>query len=75
MGQELLDGQVRKVEEDGANVEDLPEDGEPDAEVVARERISGGYDRVGSRGMGRLRRPIGASPAASWLMPTVLCSW
>ena len=41
--------------------EDLPEDGEPDAEVVALgEDIGADMIVVGSRGMGRLRRPIGS---------------
>ena len=60
--QELLDGQVRKLEEEGANVaKAYLRTGEPDAEVVALgEDIGADMIVVGSRGMGRLRRPIGS---------------
>jgi nucleotide-binding universal stress UspA family protein len=60
--QELLDGQVRKIEEEGANVaKTYLRTGEPDAEVVALgEDIGADMIVVGSRGMGRLRRPIGS---------------
>ena len=60
--QELLDGQVRKIEEDGANVaKAYLRTGEPDAEVVALgEDIGADMIVVGSRGMGRLRIPIGS---------------
>jgi nucleotide-binding universal stress UspA family protein len=58
----LLDGQVRKIEEEGANVaKTYLRTGEPDAEVVALgEDIGADMIVVGSRGMGRLRRPIGS---------------
>jgi nucleotide-binding universal stress UspA family protein len=60
--QELLDGEVRKIEEEGANVaKTYFRTGEPDAEVVALgEDIGADMIVVGSRGMGRLRRPIGS---------------
>ena len=60
--QELLDGQVRKIEEEGANVaKAYLRTGEPDAEVIALgEDIGADMIVVGSRGMGRLRRPIGS---------------
>jgi nucleotide-binding universal stress UspA family protein len=60
--QELLDGEVRKIEEEGANVaKTYLRTGEPDAEVVALgEDIGADMIVVGSRGMGRLRRPIGS---------------
>ena len=76
--QELLDGQVRKVEEDGANVaKTYLRTGNPMPRWSRSEEEDIGADMivVGSRGMGRLRRPIGSVPAASWLMPTVLCLW
>jgi nucleotide-binding universal stress UspA family protein len=59
---ELLDGQVRKIEEEGANVaKAYLRTGEPDAEVVALgEDIGADMIVVGSRGMGRLRRLIGS---------------
>jgi nucleotide-binding universal stress UspA family protein len=61
--QELLDGQVRKIEEEeGVNVaKAYLKTGEPDAEVIALgEDIGADMIVVGSRGMGRLRRPIGS---------------
>jgi nucleotide-binding universal stress UspA family protein len=60
--QELLDGQVRKIEEEGTNVaKAYLRTGEPDAEVVALgEEIGADMIVVGSRGMSRLRRPIGS---------------
>lgn len=60
--QELLDGQVSKIEQDGANVaKAYLRTGEPDAEVVAlAEDIGADMIIVGSRGMSRLRRPIGS---------------
>jgi nucleotide-binding universal stress UspA family protein len=60
--QELLDGQVRKIEEGGtAVVKAYLGEGEPDAEVVAlAEEIGADMIVVGSRGLGRLRRPIGS---------------
>ena len=60
--QELLAGQVRKIEEEGAKVtRAYLRIGEPDAEVVSLgEDIGVDMIVVGSRGMGRLRRPIGS---------------
>lgn len=60
--QELLDGQVRLVEEEGAKVtKAYLRTGEPDAEVVLLgEDIGVDMIVVGSRGMSRLRRPIGS---------------
>ena len=60
--QELLDGQVRKIEEEGAKVtKAYLRTGEPDAEVVALgEDIGVDMIVVGSRGMSPLRRPIGS---------------
>jgi len=60
--QELLDGQVRKIEEEGAKVtKAYLRTGEPDAEVVSLgEDIGVDMIVVGSRGMSPLRRPIGS---------------
>jgi len=60
--QELLDGQVSKIEEEGTKVtKAYLRTGEPDAEVVAlAEDIGVDMIVVGSRGMGRLRCPIGS---------------
>ena len=61
--QELLDGQVRKLEEGGTAVaKAYLSEGEPDAEVVAlAEDIGADMIVVGSRGLGSLRRrPIGS---------------
>ena len=60
--QELLDGQVSKIEESGAKVtKAYLRIGEPDAEVVSLgEEIGTDLIVVGSRGMSRLRRPIGS---------------
>ena len=59
---EMLDGQVRKIEELGSKVAKAHlRVGEPDAEVIALgEEISASMIVVGSRGLGRLRRPIGS---------------
>lgn len=61
--QELLDGQVRKLEEGGATVaKAYLTEGRPDAEVIAlAEDIGADMIVVGSRGLGSLRRrPIGS---------------
>lgn len=60
--QEMLDGQVRKIEESGSKVaKAYLRVGEPDAEVISLgEEISASMIVVGSRGLGRLRRPIGS---------------
>jgi nucleotide-binding universal stress UspA family protein len=63
--QELLDGQVRKIEEEeeeGASVTKTHlRSGEPDAEVVALAEVIGAdMIVVGSRGTSPLRRPIGS---------------
>jgi nucleotide-binding universal stress UspA family protein len=60
--QELLEGQVRKIEEEGAKVtKAYLRTGEPDAEVVSLgEDIGVDMIVVGSRGMSPLRRPIGS---------------
>ena len=60
--QQLLDGQVRKIEEDGAHITKAHlRSGEPDAEVVAlAEDIGADMIVVGSRGTSPLRRPIGS---------------
>jgi nucleotide-binding universal stress UspA family protein len=61
--QELLDGQVRKIEEGGTTVaKAYLGEGRPDAEVVAlAEDIGADMIVVGSRGLGSLRRrPIGS---------------
>jgi nucleotide-binding universal stress UspA family protein len=59
---ELVDGQVRKIEEEDAKVTKAHlRSGEPDAEVVAlAEDIGADMIVVGSRGMSPLRRPIGS---------------
>jgi nucleotide-binding universal stress UspA family protein len=59
--QQLLDGQVRKIEEEGASVTKAHlRTGEPDAEVVRlAEDIGADILVVGSRGTSPLRRPIG----------------
>jgi nucleotide-binding universal stress UspA family protein len=56
--QELLDGQVRKLEEGGATVaKAYLGEGQPDAEVVAlAEDIGADMIVVGSKGLGSLRR-------------------
>jgi nucleotide-binding universal stress UspA family protein len=58
----LLDGQVRKIEEDGAHITKAHlRSGEPDAEVVGlAEDIGADMIVVGSRGTSPLRRPIGS---------------
>lgn len=60
--QEMLDGQVRKIEEAGPEVAEAHlRVGEPDAEVISLgEEIEASMIVVGSRGLGRLRRPIGS---------------
>jgi nucleotide-binding universal stress UspA family protein len=60
--QQLLDGQVRKIEEEGASVTKAHlRTGEPDAEVVGlAEDIGADMIVVGSRGTSPLRRPIGS---------------
>ena len=60
--QELLAGQVRKIEEDGAHITKAHlRSGEPDAEVVGlAEDIGADMIVVGSRGTSPLRRPIGS---------------
>ena len=60
--QEMLDGQVRLVEESGGKVARTHlREGEPDAEVVSLgEEIGANMIVTGSRGLGRMRRPIGS---------------
>jgi nucleotide-binding universal stress UspA family protein len=60
--QGLLDGQVRQIEEAGAKItKAYLRTGEPDAEVVSLgEDIGADMIVVGSRGMSRLRPPIGS---------------
>jgi nucleotide-binding universal stress UspA family protein len=60
--QGLLDGQVRQIEEAGAKItKAYLRTGEPDAEVVSLgEDIGADLIVVGSRGMSRLRPPIGS---------------
>jgi nucleotide-binding universal stress UspA family protein len=60
--QELLDGQVKTIEEAGGKVaKDYLRTGEPDAEVVLLgEDIGADLIVVGSRGLSPLRRPIGS---------------
>ena len=60
--QQLLDGQVRKIEEEGASVTKVHlRTGEPDAEVIGlAEDIGADMIVVGSRGTSPLRRPIGS---------------
>jgi nucleotide-binding universal stress UspA family protein len=59
---EMLDGQVRLVEEsDGKVARAYLREGEPDAEVVLLgEEIGANMIVTGSRGLGRMRRPIGS---------------
>jgi nucleotide-binding universal stress UspA family protein len=59
---ELLDGQVRRIEEGGGDVAgSYLRTGEPDAEVISlAEEIGASMIVAGSRGLGRLRRPIGS---------------
>ena len=59
--QELLDEQVQLAEEAGGNVAGkYLRTGEPDSEVIALgEELEAGMIVAGSRGDGRLRRPIG----------------
>lgn len=59
---ELLDGQVRSLEESGVKVaEAVLRTGEPDAEVISLgEELGVDLIVVGSRGLGSLRRPIGS---------------
>lgn len=58
--QELLDEQVRRIEENGGKVTNVYlRTGEPDAEVVSLgEEIGANMIVAGSRGLGRLRRPV-----------------
>jgi nucleotide-binding universal stress UspA family protein len=58
--QELLDEQVRRIEENGGKVTNVYlRTGEPDAEVVSLgEEIGANLLVAGSRGLGRLRRPV-----------------
>jgi nucleotide-binding universal stress UspA family protein len=60
--QETLDEQVRLVEESGGKVAEAHlREGEPDAEVVSLGvEIGANMIVTGSRGLGRLRRPIGS---------------
>ncbi|HSK82437.1 MAG TPA: universal stress protein [Rubrobacter sp.] len=60
--QETLDEQVKLVEESGGKVAEAHlREGEPDAEVVSLgEEIGANMIVTGSRGLGRLRRPIGS---------------
>jgi nucleotide-binding universal stress UspA family protein len=60
--QQMLEGQVRRIEESGGKVEGAYlREGEPDAEVISLgEEIGAGMIVVGSRGHGRLRHPIGS---------------
>jgi nucleotide-binding universal stress UspA family protein len=59
---ELLDGQVELIEEGGGEVvKSYLRTGEPDAEVISlAEEIGASMIVTGSRGLGRLRRPIGS---------------
>ena len=59
---ELLDSQVKRVEEAGGKVAKAHlREGEPDAEVVALgEEIGASMIVVGSRGLSPLRHPIGS---------------
>lgn len=59
---ELLDKQVRSVEESGVKVAEAHlATGEPDAEVISLgEELGVDLIVVGSRGLGSLRRPIGS---------------
>jgi nucleotide-binding universal stress UspA family protein len=58
--QELLDEQVRRIEENGGKVTNMYlRTGEPDAEVVLLgEEIGANMIVAGSRGLGRPRRPV-----------------
>ena len=58
----MLDGQVRLVEESGGKVaKAYLREGEPDAEVVSLgEEIGANMIVTGSRGLSRMRRPIGS---------------
>ena len=60
--QKLLDEQAKLIEESGGKVTRVYlRTGEPDAEVVSLgEEIGAGMIVAGSRGDGRLRRPIGS---------------
>jgi nucleotide-binding universal stress UspA family protein len=60
--QEMLDGQVKRIEQDGGEVaKAYLRTGEPDAEAISlAEEIGASMIVTGSRGLGRLRRPIGS---------------
>jgi nucleotide-binding universal stress UspA family protein len=59
---EMLDGQAKPIEESGGEVaKTYLREGEPDAEVISLgEEIGASMIVVGSRGLSRLRHPIGS---------------